>query len=231
MIRIAPEGWPFVLGGGSLTLAPAGLAQFGFSGSSGLQLLFWAVALVFGILTLFTLYFFRNPKRQRRDGEGLVLAPADGRIVEIVQEEPTDLFLQPSTRISIFLSVFNVHIQRAPITGRVGLKVYKPGKYLAAWNPKASQDNEQATLGIDGGPNRQIMVRQIAGLIARRIVTDPEKGDLVPQGSRIGLIRFGSRVDLFIPKDWEVTCGMGDRVKGGLSEMARVPEDGEEKPR
>ena len=186
---------------------------------------------VFGVLTLFTLYFFRNPKRQRRDGEGLVLSPADGRIVEIVQEEPSDLFLQPSIRISIFLSVFNVHIQRAPITGRVGLKVYKPGRYLAAWNPKASQDNEQATLGIDGGPNSQIIVKQIAGLIARRIVTDPEKGDLVPQGSRIGLIRFGSRVDLFIPRDWEVTCGIGDRVKGGLSAMARVPEVGREKPR
>jgi phosphatidylserine decarboxylase len=231
MIRMAPEGWPFVLGGLCLTVAAAALAFFGFSGSSGLQHLFLAVAFVFGILTLFTIYFFRNPKRQRRDGEGLVLAPADGRIVEIVKEEPGDLYLRPSTRISIFLSIFNVHIQRAPITGRVGLKLYKPGKYLAAWNPKASQDNEQSTLGLDAGPDRQIMVRQIAGLIARRIVTDPEKGDLVPQGSRIGLIRFGSRVDLFMPRDWEVTCRIGDKVKGGLSEMARVPDDGEGDPR
>jgi phosphatidylserine decarboxylase len=221
---MAPEGWPFVLGGLSLSIATAALARFGFSGQSNLQLFFWAVALVSGILTLFTTYFFRNPKRQRRDGDGLVLAPADGRVVEIVMEEPTDLFLRPSTRISIFLSIFNVHIQRAPITGRVGLKIYKPGRYLAAWNPKASQDNEQATLGIDGGPNRQVMVRQIAGLIARRIVTDPEKGDLVPQGSRIGLIRFGSRVDLFIPSDWEITCRIGDKVKGGLTEMAKIPE-------
>lgn len=229
MMRLAPEGWPFVLGGGVLTLGAATLARFVLSGSSGPQFLFWVFAVVFGILTLFTLYFFRNPKRQRRDGNGLVLAPADGRIVEIVQEEPTDFFLRPSTRISIFLSIFNVHVQRAPITGRVGLKVYKPGRYLAAWNPKASEDNEQATLGIDGGPNCQIMVRQIAGLIARRIVTDPEKGDLLPQGSRIGLIRFGSRVDLFIPLGWEVTCRVGDRVKGGLSEMARIPE-GKEDP-
>lgn len=228
MFRLAPEGWPFVLTGVSLSLAAAGLARFGFAESPGPRLVFWVAAGVLGSLTLFTLYFFRNPRRQRRDGEGLVLSPADGRIVEIAQEEPSDLFLQPSTRISIFLSVFNVHIQRAPITGRIGLKVYKPGKYLAAWSPKASQDNEQATLGIDGGPDSQIMVKQIAGLIARRIVTDPEKGDLVPQGSRIGLIRFGSRVDLFIPRDWEITCGIGDRVKGGLSAMARVPEMGEE---
>lgn len=230
MIRVAPEGWPFVLMGLFLTLGAAALAHFGLSEASGLHLILKAVALLFGIFTLFTVYFFRNPKRQRMDAVGLVLSPADGRIVEIAQEGPTDLYLQPSTRISIFLSIFNVHVQRAPLTGRVGLKLYKPGKYLAAWNPKASQDNEQATLGLDAGPNRQIMVRQIAGLIARRIVTDPEKGDLVPQGSRIGLIRFGSRVDLFIPRDWELSCGLGDKVKGGLTEMARIPETEEGDP-
>ena len=115
-------------------------------------------------------------------------------------------------------------MQRAPITGRVALKVYKPGEYLAAWNPKASEDNEQSTLGLVS-EHKRVMVRQIAGLVARRIVTDPKKGDLVPQGSRIGIIRFGSRVDLFLPKEWELTCRVGDRVKGGLTTMARVPRE------
>ena len=224
MIRIAPEGWPFVLGGFALTTVLAGLAGFGPSRPSGLGTVFGTLAGVLGILTLFTLYFFRNPKRLRRDGEGLVLAPADGRVVEIVEEPAGDLLLRPSTRISIFLSVFNVHVQRAPITGRIDLKAYKPGRYLAAWNPKASVDNEQATLRIDGGPHGPVAVRQIAGLIARRIVTDPEKGDMVSQCDRIGLIRFGSRVDLFLPLDWEVTCHVGDKVRGGLSEMARIPQ-------
>jgi phosphatidylserine decarboxylase len=92
-----------------------------------------------------------------------------------------------------------------------------------AWKRKASEDNEQATLGISAGPHR-VMVRQIAGWVARRIVTDPENGDLVPQGSRIGIIRFGSRVDLFLPKEWELTCRVGDRTKAGLTSLARVPE-------
>jgi len=179
-------------------------------------------AALFGLLTGFTVYFFRNPLRSRRDGEGLVLSPADGRIIEITPVDEPSLFVRPATRISIFLSIFNVHIQRAPITGRVGLKSYEAGNFAVAWKPKASEDNERATLGLSAGPHR-IMVRQIAGLVARRIVTDPEEGDLVPQGSRIGIIRFGSRVELFIPQEWEVTCRIGDRTQGGLTALARVP--------
>lgn len=221
-MRMAPEGWPFVLPGlgltglaaigGAFTPVTVGLLRNGLLGT----------AAVFGLLTAFTAYFFRNPVRRRRDGDGLVLAPADGRIIQISPVEAPDLFVMPATRISIFLSVFNVHVQRAPITGRIGLKVYKPGGYAVAWKSKASEDNEQASLGITSGPNR-VMVRQIAGLVARRIVTDPEKGDLVPQGSRIGIIRFGSRVDLFIPLGWELTCRVGDRAKGGLTALARIP--------
>ena len=222
MIRMAPEGWPFVAPGLVLT---ALLATGGYLAPDTRTLLASGLtisALVLGLLTAFTVFFFRNPVRKRRDGDGLVLAPADGRIMEIVDLPETGLFVEPATRISIFLSIFNVHIQRAPITGRIGFRDYRPGGFAVAWKPKASDDNEQATLGIAGGPHR-IMVRQIAGLVARRIVTDPKKGDLVPQGSRIGLIRFGSRVDLFIPQDWEVTCRVGNRTKGGLTSLARIP--------
>jgi phosphatidylserine decarboxylase len=223
MIRLAPEGWPFVLPGLVLT----GLAAAGGALTPETSPIFrnslWGIALFFVLLTAFTAYFFRNPVRRRRDGDGLVLAPADGRITQITPVEEASFFAEPATRISIFLSVFNVHIQRAPITGRVAFRTSKPGGYAVAWKPKASEDNEQATLGISDGPHR-VMVRQIAGLVARRIVTDPKKGDLVPQGSRIGIIRFGSRVDLFIPQEWELTCRVGDRAKGGLTALARVPQ-------
>jgi len=223
MIRMAPEGWPFVVPGlvltallaiGSfLTMEADPLLRNGLTGS----------AVLFALLTAFTIFFFRNPVRKRRDGDGLVLAPADGRIVEIVDLPESGLFVEPATRISIFLSIFNVHVQRAPITGRVEFRDYKPGGFALAWKPKASDDNEQATLGIAGGPHR-VMVRQIAGFVARRIVTDPKEGELVPQGSRIGLIRFGSRVDLFVPQGWEISCRVGDRTKGGLTSLARLPQ-------
>jgi phosphatidylserine decarboxylase len=224
MIRLAPEGWPFVLPLLGLTiLAPVVrflLPNAGPFLSTGLM----ALTAVSGILTAFVAYFFRNPVRQRQDAQGDVLSPADGRVIQIEEVPEADLFARPATRVSIFLSIFNVHVQRAPITGRVALKLYNPGTFAAAWAPKASEENEQATLGLVSGEHR-VMVRQIAGLVARRIVTDPEKGDLVPQGSRIGIIRFGSRVDLFIPQEWELTCKIGDRVKGGITTTARLPRD------
>jgi len=228
MIRLAPEGWPFVIPALSLALlAGAGSLLIPSLGPTLVTILKGLAGLL-GVLTLFILFFFRNPRRQRRDADGLVLAPGDGRITEITPVEEPSLFAKPATRISIFLSIFDVHIQRAPMTGRVALKSYKEGGFALAWKSKASEENEQATLGFTAGPHR-IMVRQIAGMVARRIVTDPEKGELVPQGSRIGIIRFGSRVDLFLPQKWELTCRVGDRVRGGLTALARVPapEDGE----
>jgi len=221
-MRVAPEGWPFILPGLALTCLSAMGGILVPETNSTLRNVAWAGAAVAGLVTALVLYFFRNPVRIRRDGEGLVLAPADGKIVQIVSMDDTDLFVGPATRISIFLTVFNVHVQRAPVTGRVELRHYQEGRFSMAWKGEASEGNEQATLGIAAGPHR-VMVRQIAGWVARRIVTDPQKGDLVPQGSRIGIIRFGSRVDLFIPQGWELTCKVGDRVRGGLTGLARMP--------
>ena len=229
MIRLAPEGWPFVAGSLALTGLAVGVGAFLPPSSPRLSSVLWGLSALGLVLTAFVLFFFRNPVRRRRDADGLVLSPADGRIVEITPLDDDDLLLRPANRISVFLSIFSVHIQRAPITGRVGLKSYRAGRFAMAWKSKASEDNEQATLGIADGPHR-IIVRQIAGWVARRIVTDPEKGDLVPQGSRIGLIRFGSRVDLFIPQEWELSCKVGDRVKGGLTALARLPEPVDGKP-
>jgi phosphatidylserine decarboxylase len=226
MMRLAPEGWPFLLPLVGLTVVAAVASALLPESASFLRGASTGAAWVFGVFAMFTGFFFRNPRRQRKDGDGLVLAPADGRVVGIVQVDDPELFTEPATRISIFLSVFNVHVQRAPVTGRIALRTFKKGKFSAAWNSHASEDNEQATLGFETGPHR-VIVRQIAGLVARRIVTDPDEGDLVPQGNRIGLIRFGSRVDLFLPLEWPVTCTIGDRVRGGLTEMARVPDDQE----
>lgn len=173
------------------------------------------------VLTAFVFYFFRDPERALPDGEDLVLAPGDGKIIDIREVDEPSYFQGPCRRITIFLSVFNVHVQRAPVSGDVEHRTYRPGEYAVAWHPKASEKNEQSSLGLstEGG---RVLVRQIAGLIARRIITYPEEGDRVVRGDRIGLIRFGSRVDLFIPLEWPLECAVGDKVTGGRTIFAHM---------
>ena len=127
-----------------------------------------------------------------------------------------------ATRVTIFLSIFDVHVQRAPLGGRVARYSRRPGRFVAAWREEAGRENERASLGIDTGSG-PVLVRQIAGLVARRIATYPREGDTVARGDRIGLIRFGSRVDLFVPAQWPVAVRRGDRVRGGETPVARVP--------
>ena len=223
-MRIAPEGWPFILIGLAVTAILALSAAFQGTAwnPSTRGLLYWAAGLA-GVLTLFTVYFFRNPTPSIPLDEALVLAPGEGKVIQIVQVDEPVFIAGPATRISIFLSVFNVHVQRAPISGIVGYRDYIPGKYLAAWNPKASEENERASVGIQSGDDR-VLVRQIAGLIARRVVTDPMEGDSVTRGERFGIIRFGSRVDLFFPPEWEVVSREGDKVRVGETVVARIPQ-------
>jgi phosphatidylserine decarboxylase len=152
----------------------------------------------------------------------VVVAPGEGRVIEIKELHEPSFLRATARRITIFLSVFDVHVQRAPVSGVVEHKDYKRGKFAVAWLEKASEDNEQASLGI-ATPHGRVLVRQIAGLVARRIVTDPAEGDLVERGERIGIIRFGSRVDLFVPLEWEITCKVGDRARVGATGLARVP--------
>ena len=174
---------------------------------------------ILAVLLLFVVYFFRDPERRPPADPSLVVSPADGKILDVRAVEDEAFMGGPSTRITIFLSIFNVHVQRAPVSGSVGAYQYHPGDYLAAWHEKASTHNERATLGIRGsaGP---VVVRQIAGLVARRIVTYPREGDTVERGDRIGLIRFGSRVDLFVPARWRIEAKPGDRVRGGETVLA-----------
>jgi phosphatidylserine decarboxylase len=178
--------------------------------------------MLFSGFALFALWVFRDPEPQAATEAGAVLSPGQGRVIVVEDADEPSFMRGPCRKISIFLNVFDVHVQRAPVTGTVEQRVYRPGTYVAAWLDKASEDNEQASLGI-ATPHGRVLVRQIAGLIARRIVTDPEEGDRVERGKRIGLIRFGSRVDLFLPLDWEIACSVGDRVMVGRSVLGRQP--------
>lgn len=219
-MRFAPEGRPFIAAAGVAALA-AWTAALWLGGP-------WAVtaAGAFTVLALFVAFFFRDPLRPLPSEPGLVLAPADGRIVEVTEVDEPTVMGGRCRRISIFLSVFDVHVQRAPVSGDVVHRSYRPGGYAIAWKPKASEENEQASLGIRTDRGATVLVRQIAGLVARRIVTDPEVDDSVELGDRIGIIRFGSRVDTFLPLKWKVECREGDTARTSATVLARMPAPG-----
>ena len=201
-IPIVSDGYRFII---PLTILTVGLA---------LSPMIW-LAGVSGLLLLFVLNFFRDPERTIPNEEGVIVSPGDGKIVEIV-EEKDPMLDEPYRRVSIFLNVFNVHVQRIPVGGRIGQVKYNKGKFLNAASHKASLENEQSAMIIDTG-KQKVLVKQIAGLIARRIVCWAKEGDNYSLGQRYGLIRFGSRVDLFLPLSAEVKVSLGDRVSGGTS--------------
>jgi phosphatidylserine decarboxylase len=181
-----------------------------------LSVVFGAV-LVF--LALFVFSFFRNPDRKIPMEPGVVVSPADGRVVIVKDEENAG---RPGKRISIFLAIWNVHVNRSPAAGTIAKLEYKPGKFLAAWAEKASLENEQNvfTLSSEYG---EIVFKQIAGWVARRVVSWKKTGDSVGRGELVGLVRFGSRVDVWLPEGAEITVKVGDNVKGGSSVVARMP--------
>jgi len=199
-IPVAAEGWPFIL-----PLAAVTVLCFLFG---------WKhMGYVAFALFLFVLFFFRDPERTISEGKGIVVSPADGKVIVIKDIYEPDYLKQDVKQISIFLSVFNVHVNRTPIGGTVETVKYNPGKFLVASVDKASLDNEQTGMVISDGKNK-VLVKQIAGLIARRIVCYAKTGDTVKAGERYGLIRFGSRVDLFLPKNTDLMVKVGDRIKG-----------------
>jgi phosphatidylserine decarboxylase len=182
-------------------------------------LLGWPTAgVVVLALALFTVFFFRDPERRVPADPRLVLSPADGKVV-VVGSAPAEQPLGPgASQVSIFLSIFDVHVNRAPIGGRIAAVQYHPGEFLPAFDEKASLRNEQNSVTIEGGATR-VVFKQIAGLIARRIVFRKKVDDPVVRGERVGLIKFGSRVDVFLPPEIEVKVKVGDRVRGGLSAL------------
>ena len=168
------------------------------------------------VATLFTLYFFRDPERKITATPGQIVAPADGKIISIDEVDEKDFLGGRCKRVSIFLSVLDVHINRAPIGGTVEMVNYTPGKFAVASTAEASRSNESNAIGIEG-QDIKIVVKQIAGAIARRIVCFCEPAQTVQTGDRIGLIRFGSRTELFVPLDCEIFVSVGQKVKGGVS--------------
>lgn len=207
---IAREGIPFVL----IAVCLSALAIY-FAGFK-----FGVISLG---LPLFVLNFFRNPERSPLGGEDLLVSPADGTVLSVTELEEKRYFNnRRMKRICIFMSVINVHVNRIPLSGRIKSVTYNPGKFLIGFAEKASLDNEQNAIVIEGERGREVLFVQIAGFIARRIVCYLKGGEEVQRGERFGLIRFGSRVDVYLPLDSEILVKKGDKVRAGESPLARL---------
>jgi phosphatidylserine decarboxylase len=182
--------------------------------------------LALGILFMaFTLYFFRDPERViASDSDGIVISPADGKVVVVADIDDAEYFKGPAKQISIFLSPLNVHVNRNPISGTVDYYRYVEGEYLVAFHDKASELNERTHIGIRND-RMKMVVKQIAGAVARRIVCELKVGDTVRVGDRFGMIKFGSRTDLIVPREMVVEVKLGDRVVGGETIICRMPND------
>ncbi len=203
---IAPEGWPFIAV--AWLVAVVLLVLLPWVGVAWLLVAIWVVA------------FFRNPNRDGPRGDNLVIAPADGKVVSIIAIDEPSVIAGPAIRVSIFMNVFNVHVNRYPARGTVTRRDYRPGTFTNADREKASLENEHSDIGL-ASPGGPILVRQIAGSIARRIVTDDGEGTVVTQGKRLGLIRFGSRVDVFLPAGTTILVKEGDVTRAGVTVIAQ----------
>ncbi|HEU4712706.1 MAG TPA: phosphatidylserine decarboxylase family protein [Pyrinomonadaceae bacterium] len=209
-MSIVREGFPFILVPAALSVA-AGLLGFWYVG-------FWYVSIVLLVLTAFMLYFFRDPNRLPPDDPNLVVAPADGRVTRV---KPVADEANSPTVVSIFLSPFDVHINRSPIQGKITQMVYSRGKFLMATNEMASLVNEQNALTIEG-EKITVVCKQIAGILARRVVCWKKPGDTVALGERFGMIKFSSRTDVLLPPNVQVTVTEGTRVRGGTTVIGRI---------
>ena len=174
------------------------------------------------IFFLLILQFFRNPKVISSLDDKIVLAPADGKVVAIEEVEENEYFNSQRIQVSIFMSPVNVHVNRNPVSGVVSYFKYHPGKYLVAWHPKSSTENERTTVVVKINDNLEVLFRQIAGAVARRIKCYVDQGDPVVQGSEFGFIKFGSRVDILLPVDATMNVKVGDKTKAGITKIAEL---------
>jgi phosphatidylserine decarboxylase len=209
-MSFAREGLPFIVGFIVVTVAAYTLALTRSS------VVLWILAAVLTLLSVWVAYFFRDPERDGPRGPELVIAPADGRIVTISEVDEPAFLHGRALRVSIFMNVLNVHVNRYPASGTVRYMHYNKGRFLHAASEKASLDNEQMSVGIQVGDKR-VLVRQIAGFIARRIVNYAREGESVEQAERMGLIRFGSRVDLFVPLGTDLRVKAGELTTAGVT--------------
>lgn len=185
---------------------------------------FWSLLIIIPLLIIYGLvfWFFRVPHRDILDHKENVIAPVDGKVVMIKEVEENEFLKDKAIQVSIFMSPLNVHICRYPVTGKVIYKRYHPGKYLVAWHEKSSTDNERTTVAVQAFNNHTVVFRQIAGYVARRIMFYCKEGDHAKAGHEFGFIKFGSRMDVFLPLDTEILCKIGDKTKGGVDVLAKL---------
>lgn len=186
----------------------------------------WSLLILIPMLIIYGLifWFFRVPNRDIQDHKENVIAPVDGKVVMIKEVDENEFLNEKAIQVSIFMSPLNVHICRFPVSGKVIYKKYHPGKYLVAWHEKSSTENERTTVAVESLTNHKVVFRQIAGYVARRIVFYCNEGDSAKAGHEFGFIKFGSRMDIFLPLDTEITCKIGDKTKGGIDVIAKMSE-------
>jgi phosphatidylserine decarboxylase len=212
-MRIAPEGRWFIAGAWAVAVVLLMVAAQAASGW------WWVLAGVWLVLSMWVVAFFRDPERAWSVGERLVVAPADGKVVSVLEVEEPVFLDGRALRISIFMNVFDCHVNRYPVSGTVAYRHYNRGRFGHAAAEKSSLENEQSSIGVVAARGK-VLIRQIAGLVARRIVTDHEVGAAVGQGQRMGMIRFGSRVDVFLPVGVRTLVHIGDTTRAGVTVVA-----------
>ncbi|WP_297983793.1 phosphatidylserine decarboxylase family protein [uncultured Chryseobacterium sp.] len=209
---------------GTIIVASIIFAVVGFLAVYFLKM--WSLLIIIPLLVIYGLvfWFFRVPEREILDHKENVIAPVDGKVVMIKEVEEDEFLKGKAVQISIFMSPLNVHICRYPVSGKVIYKKYHPGKYLVAWHEKSSTENERTTVAVQSLTNHKVVFRQIAGYVARRIVFYCNEGDTAKAGHEFGFIKFGSRMDVFLPLDTEITCKIGDKTTGGVDVIAKMKE-------
>lgn len=222
---------------GNATIALVGIIQALVTVGSALaiirggeELALWIKILLSILIVLATaifamvIYFFRDPERVTPEDDQLMISPADGKVIEVIEVEESRYLKQKVKQISIFLSPLNVHVNRVPASGKIEYAEYFPGKYLVAWHPKSSEENERAEFGLMHPSGMRILFRQITGFLARRIVYSLEEGQMVYAGDRFGMMKFGSRMDILVPLDFEFTVKPDQMVVAGETILGRFPE-------
>jgi phosphatidylserine decarboxylase len=221
VIKLAPEGYPYIFGSLLITVIASVFLIWNWKSGSynfTFYLLFFTSCFLFG-LTIFMAFFFRDPERKIPEGEGLFVSPADGKVILIKDIYEKDYLKSDTKEISIFMSPLNVHVNRAPCDGNVSIIKYSPGRFKAAYKDEASIKNENIVMVLDGKEGR-VLVRQVAGFLARRAVCKAKVGDVLRRGERYGIIKFGSRLDVYLPKDVKVAVKLGEKVKAGETVIA-----------
>lgn len=217
-MRIHREGYKYIL---IATVLWALIGYITYRFLFQMPLLFYPINLICFLLWFWIIWFFRLPNRVLTEGADIAICPADGKVVVIEETFEPEYFKDKRIQVSIFMSPLNVHVNRCPIAGTVRYMKYHPGKYLVAWHPKSSTENERTTMVI-GGDKTELLVRQIAGALARRICYYVREGDKVKQNGEFGFIRFGSRVDIYFPLGTKIDVKIGDIVQGGVTLLAHL---------